>query len=453
MWFHFFTGNHNAVGRLTLIDMIEWVETGLQELGHYVTIGNKLAPDAINLIWENSRHGHGKSLQESGVVYGLVCTEVPDGSGFNWRRDGTWAERWEAFPEIAEGAAFIWSAIEAPVSEYSRFCPASYLEFGFSERLVPFEARWEPEHDFGFYGILTPYRRAVLEKLSRNCGVRVSSRILSHHEMLRFIAQCRIGVCLKQSLEWPVPSFTRFGRLLHFRRGIAAEHTPIQTRQSALVPAARPNDDFAEFCLERLNGQWQRDADEAFERYRALMPMRQIMEQLLDETILANTKVRRATAAIPNASRIEAGATRNKEEERLELVAEEGDYNIIRIGGHYLAVARVLGPVHLLGPIDLAYQHITDRQLGDLILVAKTREDLEQKIWETTEQPKLLSEGAVYNIVQFGKRYIAVARALGTVDLVRERVGQRQLGEIILVAHTLADLEQQIAARWSGAAQ
>src|SRR5262249_10215941 len=115
--------------------------------------------------------------------------------------------------------------------------------------------------------------------------------------------------------------------------------------------------------------------------------------------------------------------------------------------------ARVLGPVHLLGPIDLAYQHITDRQLGVLILVAKTREDLEQKIWETTEQPKLLSEGAVYNIVQFGKRYIAIARALGTVDIVRERVGQRQLGEIILVAHTLADLEQQIAGRCSGAAQ
>ena len=53
MWFHLFTGNHNPFGAASLHDMMDWLTAGLTELNHEVTVGDTLAPNAINIIWEN----------------------------------------------------------------------------------------------------------------------------------------------------------------------------------------------------------------------------------------------------------------------------------------------------------------------------------------------------------------------------------------------------------------
>jgi hypothetical protein len=43
--------------------------------------------------------------------------------------------------------------------------------------------------------------------------------------------------------------------------------------------------DFAEFCLECLDQPWQRCADESFEQYWTTVPMKEIVEKLLDTTV------------------------------------------------------------------------------------------------------------------------------------------------------------------------
>ena len=49
---------------------------------------------------------------------------------------------------------------------------------------------------------------------------------------------------------------------------------------------AAKDEDFASFCLECVRGPWKQRAEEAYERFRAAMPMKTIMERLLDETVL-----------------------------------------------------------------------------------------------------------------------------------------------------------------------
>ena len=348
MWIHFFTGNHNSHGKATLSDMIQWFEAGLTALGHDVTIGDRLAPGAVNLVWEYFSPGQGQWLRESGVVYGIVGTEIPDGSGFNWRRDGDWSKRWQSFKEAAAGARFIWSMVESAVPDYASFAPTAYMELGFSERLVPYEARWDPEYDFGFFGVITPHREDVLAKIARHYTVRTPAKLLPPGELSAFIARCRIGLCFKQSPEWPIPSPTRLGRLLHAKRGIACEYVPVATRQGSLVPIASPDADFADFCLERLNGPWRRDAEDALERYRNLMPMRQIMERALDETLVGRQWAECPGHQAPDDVRIPAGPLLYRYPDAIPMLESSyRNYNIVRIGPVYVAVAQDLGLIDI----------------------------------------------------------------------------------------------------------
>jgi hypothetical protein len=342
MWFHFFLGNHYDSGKLTLQDMVQWFEAGLRELGHQVTIGDQLAPSAVNLIWEHFlTRKQAEGILESGVTFGLVGTEIPDGKGFNWRHFPPWPARWDAFQVVARGAAFIWSMIESSVPDYAQFAPTAYAELGFSDLLVPYESGLDTEFDFGFFGLMTPYRRAVLDKIGRHFKVAVPEGLLSPGDLRTFIARSRIGICFRQSPEWPIPSPTRLGRLLLARRGIAAESTPVTTRQSSLVPTAPTDGDFAEFCLSRLRANWKAEADEAFERYRATMPMRQIMERLLDQTVLGNVRVGNAGSHTPDDRRI--GVKGLCAGEPPVVVAEYKSYNIVRCGDAFAAVSWRLG--------------------------------------------------------------------------------------------------------------
>ena len=137
-WFHFCNVNHDENGRSTLVDMANWFEAGLLDLGHKVTFSEShLETQAVNILWERFSPRIGREIAESGVVYGLVATEIPDGYAFNWRREPQWKERFDSFHAVANRAAFIWTMIESTLPFYSQFCPTAYMKLGFSERLIP----------------------------------------------------------------------------------------------------------------------------------------------------------------------------------------------------------------------------------------------------------------------------------------------------------------------------
>lgn len=451
MWVHFFVGNHDAVGQLTLHDMIQWFEAGFRELNHHVTAGNTLAPGAINLIWENSARGHALALKESGVTYGIVGTEIPDGTGFNWRSDPPWPERWRAFEELAHGASFIWSMIENSVVDYSRFAPTGFMELGYSDLLIPYQARWDPEFDFGFYGLLTPHRQAVLEELGRYCKIITPKTMLLPSELSAFISQCRIGINFRQSPQWPIPSPTRLGRLLHARRGAVSEYVPIPTRQGLCAAIAGPTENFPEYCLDRLGRDWKQDAEDSLERYRTTMPMKDILERLLDATIAGNPRVAKRAAKTPDQSRTECRPLIRAPQPTFVEMYES--FNIVQLGSALVAVAQECGGLD----VDAILSGRMPQPPEDLFVVlAAPLEQLKARInelqaakQENLKSPRIVDSYLGFNIIRWKEEWVAVAQSLGTLDVVAVLQGKipAPAGDLYLIASSPQNqLRQRIEA-------
>ena len=180
MHFHFCTYNAIGAGKGTLLDMYLWLQAGLEDLGHKVTFSDEtLSPSALNVIWEGFSRESGEELRTSNFEYGLIVTEFMDGSGFNKgtpqseksdRRDEAYRIRWDGFQSAASRARFFWSMVESNVAGLRQQGPASFIELGYSDRLVPPETE-EPTIDFSFTGIITPHRQRILESLEKRAQV------------------------------------------------------------------------------------------------------------------------------------------------------------------------------------------------------------------------------------------------------------------------------------------
>jgi hypothetical protein len=289
--FHICVANHVSPGRESLKDSVDWLVAGLEENDHVVTMSEtSVDAQAMNLFWEGFLPQFAESLVAAGVKYGIVCTEAPDGAGFNNRRGGGWGERWDSFKLVAQQAKFLWCSSERFVEAYAKFAPAAYLELGFSERLVPSDPRPEPTHDFSFTGSFTndpsSYRRTLLKALGRHATVNFPDRFLSNHaEQTAILRSGRVSLALKQDADWIWPSTSRIGRLIHERIPVAAEWTPIQIGASRLVPQPTEYEDFIVFAVNLLSLDLERQAEAVLERYREAMPMRACVARMLDETL------------------------------------------------------------------------------------------------------------------------------------------------------------------------
>jgi len=294
MHFHFCTYNH--VDKGTLVDMFRWLRAGLEELGHEVTFStDALSSTAVNVVWEAFSPESGAELSASGLKYGMIVTEFMDGTGFNKgtpqsdqvdRRDEAYSRRWLGFQAAASRASFFWSMVESNVGTLRHRAPASFIELGYSDRLVP-TVNEEPQIDFSFTGILTPHRQRILEALEKRAELVWHRRLLPLEERDALFAATRINLSINKTLDWQMPSPTRVGMALLSKRGIALDRTPQQTRQSRLVDSCPPGMSFVDFALERLNQDWRSAAEVAFERYRSELPMKSIMERVLDESCLS----------------------------------------------------------------------------------------------------------------------------------------------------------------------
>jgi hypothetical protein len=249
----------------------------------------------MNVLWEGFSPESGEALRVSGLRYGIIVTEFMDGSGFNKgtprssqadRRDETYRKRWLGFEAAASRAHFFWSMVESNVPALRRRAPAAFVELGYSDLLLPKRVE-EPTIDFSFSGILTPHRQRILEVLEKRARVVWHGMPIPIAERDHLFQATRINLSINKTVDWEMPSGTRVGLALLSKRGIALDRTPQRTRLSSFVDACPECVDYVDFALERLNGDWQKTAEIAFERYRAELPMKQVMERALDETCRA----------------------------------------------------------------------------------------------------------------------------------------------------------------------
>src|SRR5262249_6478657 len=119
------------------------------------------------------------------------------------------------------------------------------------------------------------------------------------------------------------------------------------------------------------------------------------------------------------------------------LVAETDGYNLIQAGERFVAVAKSLGPVNLFD------ERLGERELGSLVLVGSNLEEvrIRAKGLEKSARPLILvAETDCYNLIQAGERFVAVAKSLGPVNLFDERLGERELGSLVLVGSNLEEV-------------
>lgn len=434
MWFHFCTFNHDPIGRSTLVDMAAWIEAGLIDSGHKVTFSEShLEPNAINVFWECFRSGMGKQIRETGVKYGIIATEIPDGTSFNWRTELNWKNRFDAFFEVASGSSFIWTMVESTIPFYSSFCPTAFMELGFSERLIPPYINVKPEFDFSFFGLKTPYRIEAIERIRKYAKVEWPENFLSADQVGVLISKTRVGLNFKQSETWPVPSPTRLGRLMMAKRDIASEHVEVATRQGMIIGLAPQQQDFVDFALERLNSDWEKRAEKNFETYRDQMPMTSIMESVLDKTVagLVITDKRK------NAISIELPPV---------LIATQGDFNIVHYRDKYFGLLKRLGPIDLVNAdidsLPSVFVEVDRRTLEAKIASLEGEKPVEA----IADQPIILEQYTGFNLFSFHSRYFAVRHCLGEVDLIKTIDALLQdipLGDF-LISHSLDELKYDI---------
>ncbi len=124
------------------------------------------------------------------------------------------------------------------------------------------------------------------------------------------------------------------------------------------------------------------------------------------------------------------------------LVGRTEGYSIIRFGDRYFAAAKSLGP------LTLFEEKIGERELGNLLLVGSSLQDVRtraQKLDEATASivASQVAETEAYNIVQAGDRYLAVAKSLGPIALFEEKIGERELGNLVLSGSSLEEVRRR----------
>jgi hypothetical protein len=120
-------------------------------------------------------------------------------------------------------------------------------------------------------------------------------------------------------------------------------------------------------------------------------------------------------------------------------------YNVVRIDERLAAFAEELGA------IDISKERLGGRAIPPLILVADTIEELRETAAESRRSlrpPQIALVGQIegFNVVKLDGRFAAFAQALGTIDLTRERLGQRDIPPMILVGSTVDEIRRKIEA-------
>jgi predicted O-methyltransferase YrrM len=127
----------------------------------------------------------------------------------------------------------------------------------------------------------------------------------------------------------------------------------------------------------------------------------------------------------------------------IERVDETRDFNLVRTGHRFFAVAKTLGPT------ELFVERLGERELPPIIFVGDTLEQPREKAIQferenSFPEPELMEEFRGYNLVKVGDNFIAVVKKLGPLNLFRERLGERELPPLVLIATDLAGLRSRI---------
>jgi hypothetical protein len=300
MRFNIFLANHGAAAQ----DLALHLQHSLQSCGHTAYFSFKLVRGICNIVIEN----FGPKLVD--LMLELADADTPlvfwgteeiTGETFNLKVEETnthyankeyWKLRYDNFAAIAREATAIWVPIESLVEPYSALAPGVPVQFfphGYTDGYprVPKRPEAERNIDFLFTGSSTEHRRNVLARLSER-----HSTLSHHHEVPDFIRRdflSRAKVCLSLKLgpHTRLPSVSRIHNLLMNQCFVLQEDCPVPSHLDAFVHRA-PTAELHAACERELAASDRHlKAEDMYERFRAALPMKEIVPKLLEEVFPA----------------------------------------------------------------------------------------------------------------------------------------------------------------------
>ncbi len=125
------------------------------------------------------------------------------------------------------------------------------------------------------------------------------------------------------------------------------------------------------------------------------------------------------------------------------LVAQTAGYNIVEARGQFVAISKSAGPVTLF------HDRLGDRELGNMVLVGASLEEVRARAEHADglampPPVSLAAQTKHYNIVEAAGRFLAVSKSVGAIELFHEKVGERELGNLILHGASLVELLDRV---------
>jgi predicted O-methyltransferase YrrM len=146
-----------------------------------------------------------------------------------------------------------------------------------------------------------------------------------------------------------------------------------------------------------------------------------------------------------NLKEVRAKAIKTEEEQQplVQLVDETSGFNLVKVKDRFLAIAKQLGPTKLFT------ERLGERELAPLLFTAENLRLVQEKALAFEKEMaaphvELLEEIGRYNLIKAGDSFIAVAKELGPVNLLRERLGERDLPPVLFVARSIDEARRMV---------
>lgn len=319
MWFNITMENHSkgtAVSQMA--PLLRTIRNTLGACGHEVTIvPDQVYPAAINLCFENFSRTHAKQFgtlrRQHGLRFGVIATELMIGGtipyadkginivGVNEKdKDAFIRLRMANFHEVIKEVDFLWCLLPRTAEEYRERC--AYTEFlptAWSRDIQIAERRSPKDIDVFFFGRATPHRKAVFERLASTnlqvvfAGAGWPMGWLPDFMIESLLDRSKVALNLTlhavhESPDGNDPRFVsclRVTEMLERRACILSEDIPFDNPYAQFMNSC-PVEQIAERCNELvLGGHWKRLGEDAADRFRNNMNVRDICGPVIERTL------------------------------------------------------------------------------------------------------------------------------------------------------------------------
>jgi hypothetical protein len=295
------TGNHNNSAGIG--DTVLFLKNALLDCGCDARISHRIEPGQVNILMEHFLE-ESKILElsaglQTGARYILIGTEPIVGGTFNGGIDDShfhysnkpyWELRFGYFSIAATMASAVWVLAEDMLPAYRALLPqlpVRFLPHGYVNNFATVHHRAERDRDIDFYfsGSLTDHRKQILRDLKSTHNVVYND--IATPEYLRQDHLSRAKVCLSMRLapNNVIPSVSRMHYHLQNRNFLLQERYAEPCPLDPFVMQV-PDGDLAEWARAALELTNRREiAEAALDRFKAAMPMTEILPPLLNEAL------------------------------------------------------------------------------------------------------------------------------------------------------------------------